>query len=70
MCECVIICVCRAGLVGGGWWGGGFGGRGRVFRGFGAAPSGLFALKLICTTALNWLQQLINVLESWHKKFI
>ena len=33
-------------------------------------PAGPFVLKLICAATLNWLQQLINVLESWHKKFI
>lgn len=36
----------------------------------GVGPIGPFVMRLICTTALNWLQQLINVLESWHKKFI
>ena len=36
----------------------------------GVSPIGPFVMRLICTTALNWLQQLINVLESWHKKFI
>lgn len=37
-------------------------GRGQPYR--------IIVMRLICTTALNWLQQLINVLESWHKKFI
>lgn len=36
----------------------------------GVGPIGAIVMRLICTTALNWLQQLINVLESWHKKFI
>ena len=44
-----------AGVGGWGWWTG---------------PAGPFVLKLICAATLNWLQQLINVLESWHKKFI
>lgn len=32
----------------------------------------VISAKLICTTTVNWLQQLINVLEIWHqnkKKF-
>lgn len=55
-------------------WEGGWGrgeqetARGREKGGVG--PIGAFAMRLICTTALNWLQQLINVLKSWHKKFI
>lgn len=43
--------------------------RGRVGR-VEMGPAGPFVLKLICAATLNWLQQLINVLESWHKKFI
>ena len=46
------------------------GDRGRGREKGGVGPIGPFVMRLICTTALNWLQQLINVLESWHKKFI
>ena len=28
----------------------------------------VISAKLICTTTVNWLQQLINVLEIWHWK--
>ena len=36
----------------------------------GVGPIGAFVMRLICAATINWIKKLINVLESWHKKFI